>query len=112
ALRVLLQDTAPDVAWNAAVALARLGDEAALPILLPLVSGDFSAPEFPPAQRENLRINAIRAARGIGAQAARAALQRAASSDPSARIRAEARLALEGHSPLPSSSVPEVAAPR
>ncbi len=112
ALRVALQDTAPDVAWNAAVALARLGDEAALPILLPIVSGDFSAPDFPPAQRENLRINAIRAARGMGSQAAREALQRAASSDASARIRAEARLALKGQSPPPSSSVPEVAAPR
>lgn len=112
ALRVVLQDTAPDVSWNAAVALARLGDEAALPILLPIVTGDFSAPDFPPAQRENLRINAIRAARGMGSQAARAALQRAASSDTSARIRAEARLALKGQSPPPSASLPEVAAPR
>ena len=112
ALRVVLQDTAPDVSWNAAVALARLGDDAALPILLPIVAGDFSAPDFPPAQRENLRINAIRAARGLGSQAARAALERAASSDASARIRAEARLALEGRSPPPSASLPEVAAPR
>ena len=111
-LRVALQDTSPDVAWNAAVALARLGDESALPVLLPILEGRLSSAHLPPAQLENLRINAIRAARGMRSEAARSALSRAASSDASARIRAEARLALQGQSPPPFYPITDVASPR
>lgn len=112
-LRVALQDPSPDVSWNAAVALARLGDETALPILLPIIEGRPAATGIlPPAQLENLRINAIRAARGLRSEAARAALRQAASSGASARLRAEALLALQGQSPPPFFPVTDVASPR
>src|SRR5262245_36448858 len=118
-LRVALQDTSPDVTWNAAVALARLGDETGLPILLPIIEGRLTAAEgesrsarLPPAQLENLRITAIRAARALAAEAARSALRRAVSSDAPARIRAEARLALKGQSPPPFYPSIDVASPR
>jgi HEAT repeat protein len=109
-LRIALQDSVPDVTWNAAVALARLGDDACIPTLLPLLRGDFSAGMLSPTQKEGLRINVIRSLRAL--PALRAALKDIASSDPSSRIRSEAKRVLEGRSAPPFGPAPDLASPR
>ena len=111
-LRVALQDATPDVTWNAAVALARLGDETCLPTLLPLLAGKIPRGMLSATQEEDLRVTVIRSARNFRLGPARQALERVASSDPSARLRSEARLALEGKSPPPFGAAREVASPR
>ena len=112
ALRIALGDSAPDVGWNAAISLARLGDEAALSVLLPLLAEDSTGAALSPPQAEELRINVVRSLRGLTGSAVRAALERAARSDPSDRVRSEARMALEGRSPTPFKPAPDVASPR
>jgi HEAT repeat protein len=111
-LRVALQDAVPDVTWNAAVALARLGDDACVPTLLPLLTGDFPDGALTPAQREELRINVIRSVRTLPREALRSELGRIASSDPSSRIRSEAKRVLEGRSAPPFGPAPDLASPR
>jgi HEAT repeat protein/PBS lyase HEAT-like repeat-containing protein len=111
-LRVALQDTTPDVRWNAAISLGRLGDEAALPALLPLLSPHLAGTVLSPAQQEELRINVIRALKGISTKEVQEALRGVSNSDPSARVRSEARLALEGRSPPPFRPALDLASPR
>jgi len=111
-LRVALQDSTPDVTWNAAISLARLGDESAVPTLLAILTREVSGEDVSPGQQEELRINAIRALKGIPDEAVRATLRRVADSDPSPRIRSEALTALEGRSPPPFRPALDVAAPR
>jgi len=111
ALRIALQDAAPDVSWNAAISLARLGDAAALPVLLPLLAMQAGA-DLPAPQAEELRINVVRSLRGMHVESVKAALEKAAGSDPSARVRSEALLALQGRAPTPFGGTPDVAAPR
>jgi len=111
-LRVALQDSTPDVTWNAAISLARLGDENAIPTLLAMVSRQASGADLSPRQLEELRINAIRALKGIPTETVRATLRRVADSDPSPRIRSEALMTLEGRSPPPFRPAMDVASPR
>jgi HEAT repeat protein len=111
-LRVALQDPVEDVTWNAAVALARLGDDACIPILLPLLAGKVPEGALSPAQKEELRINVIRSLRNLPRKPLREALERIASSDPSPRMRSEARRVLEGRSAPPFEPVRDVASPR
>jgi HEAT repeat protein len=101
ALRVALQDSTPDVTWNAAVALARLRDRSALPILMPLLLARSAIPGLTPRQTEEFKVNIIRSLRGLDDKAVEAALRQAAESDPSPRVRGEARR-LEAGSPEPT----------
>ena len=111
-LRVALQDSKPDVTWNAAISLARLGDESALPTLLAILSPGKPGENPSSGQQEELRINVIRALKGIRTDAVREALRRVADSDPSARVRSEALMALEGRSPPPFRPGLDLASPR
>jgi HEAT repeat protein len=111
-LRVALQDSTSDVRWNAAISLARLGDEAALPTLLPLLSARHTGTNLSPAQQEELRTNVIRALKGTRTEEVREALRGLSDSDPSPRVRSEARMALAGRSPPPFRPPLDVASPR
>jgi len=111
-LQVALRDPIQDVQWNAAISLARLGDEAGIPVLLPLLSGYLPGQDLSPAQAEELRINVVRSLRGLRSSAVKTALEKAAGSDPSGRVRTEARLALANRPPTPFTTAPDVASPR
>ncbi len=111
-LRVALQDSTPDVTWNAAISLARLGDESALPTLLAILTPDGSGTNLSPVQEEELRINVLRALKGLHTQEVRKVLRQVAHSDASPRVQSEALMALEGRSPAPFRPALDVASPR
>jgi HEAT repeat protein len=96
AVEAALQDSAVDVRWNAAVALARRGDARGLPVLLQMLDRErlASMPELTPDQREDALMEAVRAAAALRDPQSRAALERARESDPSLKVREAARLAL------------------
>jgi HEAT repeat protein len=91
-----LEDSAVDVRWNAAVALARRGDTRAVPVLLHMLDRErlASLPQLTPDQREDAVMEAVRAAATLRDPESRAALERARESDPSLKVREAARLAL------------------
>lgn len=109
-LRIALQDRTADVTWNAAVALARMGDRSGLPILLPLLDRGRLArmADLTPRQREDLAITVVRSLRSIQEEPVTRALRNLADHDPSARVRGEARNALEGRSDPPASPAPAI----
>jgi HEAT repeat protein len=96
AVEAALQDSAVDVRWNAAVALARRGDARGVPVLLQMLDRErlASMPELTPEQREDAVMEAVRAAAALRDPESRAALERARESDPSLKVREAARLAL------------------
>jgi HEAT repeat protein len=90
ALRGALADAAEDVRWNAALALGRRGDAAALPMLLSMLdrralqtAGDAVSGE----QAEEVLVQAVRAASTLKDPALRAALESLRAHDPSMRVR-------------------------
>jgi HEAT repeat protein len=105
-LQVALQDATPDVGWNAAVALARLGDATALPVLLPLLEKEPATAGLTSSQIEELRLNALRALKGLRDDRIRSVVARVATSDASPRVRNEARGLLRGESSPPSPPPP------
>ena len=96
ALAAALEDSAVDVRWNAAVALARQGDDRATPVLLQMLDRERLAamPELTPDQRDDAVMEAVRAAPGLRDPHLRAALERVRDADPSLKVREAARLAL------------------
>ncbi len=110
-LRIALQDRTADVSWNAAVALARMGDRTGLPILLPLLDRGQLATmaDLTSRQREDLVITVVRSLRSIREEPVTRTLRNLADHDPSARVRGEARNALEGRwdpSASPGPAIP------
>jgi HEAT repeat protein len=96
ALRRALTDPATDVRWNAALALARRGDDAAVPLVQQLCDRAYldGVADMTAAQRVLALQNGVRAARGLGTPALRACVERLAADDPDDRVRQEAREAL------------------
>ena len=98
-MRKALDDPEVDVRWNAALALARLGDEAAVPLLVELLDASFAGgdPQIPAdaGGRRVLAINAIRGLALLRTTEAEAALRRAAASGDGSPIAEAARLALD-----------------
>jgi HEAT repeat protein len=92
-----LADAVEDVRWNAAIALTRRGDPAAVPVLLTLLDrGHLEKVEgLRPDQRDDALLQAVAVAPGVEDPAVREALVRLRDSDPSLKVREAARRSLE-----------------
>ena len=101
ALLTAVNDPVEDVRWNAAVALARRRDPAAAPVLLQMMDRRHLATiaDLTAEQREEAVLQAVPAAGVVPAPALRSALEGLRDSDPSMKVRAAARAALEGQQP-------------
>ena len=110
ALRRALVDRDADVRWNAAIALARVGDASGEPVLIEMLERftTESAPKRMAADPEDdsPALNAIRALSLLRGERPRAALERAARSAKSEEIRGTARLALESRAAPASRTSP------
>lgn len=101
ALLVAINDPVEDVRWNAAVALARRRDPAAAPVLLQMVDRRHLATitDLTAEQREEAVLQGVEAAAVVPDPALRSSLESLRDSDPSMKVRAAARAALEGPRP-------------
>jgi HEAT repeat protein len=101
ALRRALDDGVEDVRWNAALALGRQGDDAAVPVLLQMLDRERLAAiqGLTADQQEEAVMQAVAAAARLPDPALRAALERLREGDPSLRVRDAARRALAAASP-------------
>ncbi len=97
ALRQALADSTEDVRWNAALALARRGDDAAGPVLLGMLDRAHleAVTDLSAEQREEAVLQAVAAAAGIPGPEVRAALERLRDGDPNLKVREAARRSLE-----------------
>ena len=93
----LLSDAEPNVMWDAAVALAKLGDGSGREILLALMSREYYAQfgEVDAQERARAMVVSIQAAAGLGDSEMDAAIARLAKEDPNAQVSNAARKALE-----------------
>ena len=118
ALRRGLDDAVEDVRWNAALALGRRRDAAAVPVLLQMMDREHLAgvPGLTAEQQEEAVLQAVGAAAALSDPALRAAVERLQQGDPSLRVREAARAALavagaardrSGSPSSPSSKSPE-----
>ncbi|PYS94003.1 MAG: hypothetical protein DMF50_12990 [Acidobacteria bacterium] len=105
-LRGLLNDPIEDVAWNAALSLARRGDREGIPLLTRMLERSYldgvrrpdpagSPVALSEVQKEEAMINAMRSLVALGDGAHLDDLRRVRSSDPSLRVRQAAFEALE-----------------
>jgi len=105
-LTPLLNDPVEDVSWNAALALARQGSGAGLPLLVRMVDRSYldrvTRPDeagrplpLTEDQKEEAILNALRSIRSLGDRGHLDALRKVAASDPSLRVRQAALEALE-----------------
>lgn len=96
ALRRALDDSAVDVRWNAALALARRGDAAAEPTIAQLCDRTYldAIDGMTAPQRAVALQNGVRAARGLATAGLRTRVERLATDDPDGGVRHEARQAL------------------
>ncbi len=101
ALVTAVNDPVEDVRWNAAVALARRRDPDATPVLLQMMDRRHLATvaELSAEQREDAVLQAVQAAAVVPDPTLRSALEGLRDSDPSMKVRAAARAALEGKQP-------------
>ncbi len=95
-LEVALNDQAGQVRWNAAVALARLGNNAGLAELLRMIDRDYlvATGELDPQQQQDAMLAAIQAFAMIGVDSALGELSDIRDNDPDLRVRQAARAAL------------------
>jgi HEAT repeat protein len=102
-LAAALSDAVEDVRWNAAVALARRRDPAAVPVLLDMLDRSHidAMAGMSEEQRVETLLQAIEAAAVVPDPALRSALERLRDGDASLRVREAARVALGG---VPSPS--------
>jgi HEAT repeat protein len=93
ALAAALADPVADVRWNAALALSRWGDPRALPVLKEMLDRTRlnRVPGIRPDQAEEAMMAAIDGYTRVAGGGAAADLQRLASTDPSLRVRSEAK---------------------
>jgi HEAT repeat protein len=98
ALLTAANDPVEDVRWNAAVALARRRDPAAAPVLLQMMDRRHLATiaDLTAEQREEAVLQAVQAAGVVADPGLRSALEGLRDSDPSMKVRAAARAALDG----------------
>jgi HEAT repeat protein len=98
ALVPLIDDPVADVRWNAALALARLGDVSGVEVLEQMLDRRLLAqiPDITPLQQEEAMISALRALVALDAEIDRATLDRLADEDPSLKVRQAAIEARRG----------------
>jgi HEAT repeat protein len=89
ALHPLVDDPVADVRWNAALALARLGDSAGVPVLEQMLDRRLLAqvPDITPEQQEDAMISALQALATLGVSIDPGVLDRLADEDPSLKVR-------------------------
>jgi HEAT repeat protein len=97
ALGRALGDPVGDVRWNAALALARHGDPAAVPVLVEMMDREQLArvEAVTPAQTEQILLQAIQGTVRLADARLASRLAELGESDPSLRVRAAARRGLE-----------------
>jgi HEAT repeat protein len=95
ALRPLVDDPVADVRWNAALALARLGDASGTAVLEQMLDRRLLAqiPDITPQQQEDAMISALNALVTLDAAVDDAVIDRLAEDDPSFKVRQAAILA-------------------
>jgi len=105
ALVTALADTVEDVRWNAAVALARRRDTAAVPVLLEMLDRSRLAhvQGMTDDQQVDALVQAIEAASVVPDPRLRPAVEALRDHDPSLKVREAARAALEGKPPASPS---------
>jgi HEAT repeat protein len=109
-LKVLAEDSIPDVRWNAAIALAELGDSSGLPVLRSMLDREELARiRVGGEQAEAAMVNALKAIALLRDAGTLALVERIERSDPNLRVRDAARAAAEairkgGAAPPKSSS--------
>ena len=83
--------------WNAALALARRGDERAAPVLLQMLDREHLAKVegLRPDQAQEALLQAVAGASALADPTLRPALEKLRTSDPDLKVREAARLALE-----------------
>jgi HEAT repeat protein len=93
-----LEDGVEDVRWNAALALARRGETAAVPVLLLMTDRAHleAVTGLTGEQREQVMLEAVASAAGLPSPELLAALERLRDHDPSLKVREAARKALDG----------------
>ncbi len=104
-LEALLEDGVADVRWNAALALTRLGSTAAVPELYRMLDRRLTdrVPGITAEQQEDAMVGAIRALVVAEGRRAETELRRAASEDPSLKVR---QAALEALAALEAAAEP------
>jgi HEAT repeat protein len=97
ALKEALSDPVDDVRWNAAAALARQGDPAAVPVLEQMLDREQLArgESVTPEQSEEIILQAVAAAAFISDARLEARLAKLGDDDPSLKVRDAARRSLE-----------------
>ena len=92
-----LEDEVPEVRWNAAMSLSRFNDGRAVPVLREMIDRSRlnEVRDMREDQKEDVMIMAMAPYFRLGKGDARSDLQRVAATDPSLRVRAEAKSALQ-----------------
>jgi HEAT repeat protein len=105
ALRSALTDSVEDVRWNAAIALARRGDDAAAPVLLEMLDRKHlaSVPGLTPEQREDALLQGVAVAAALPGADLKHVLEGLRETDPDLHVREAAQRALEGQ-PIASAA--------
>ena len=96
-LKVLLEDRVPDVRWNAAIALATLGDGSGVAVLRSMVDRDALGrqAQLTSEQTETAMVNALKAFALLRDEGSLPLLEKVAREDPNLRVRDAARNAIE-----------------
>jgi len=96
-LAVLLGDRVPDVRWNAAIALASLGDASGAAVLRSMIDRDALARQarLSTDQTETAMVNALKAFALLRDPESLPLLEKVAREDPNLRVREAARRAVE-----------------
>ena len=102
ALSAALSDPVDDVRWNAALALARRGDAAAVPVLLQMTDREqlASVKDLGSDQADDVILQAVGAAAEMADPALRSRVETLRDGDPSLKVRDAARAALQSGRPL------------
>jgi hypothetical protein len=98
ALRQAIRDATEDVRWNAALALGHRGDTAAVPVLEQMLDRghlEGAMPGVDPQQRDDVLVEATRAAATTPDSSLRPPLEKLRDDDPSLAVREAARVALD-----------------
>jgi HEAT repeat protein len=99
-LQVALNDVKDDVRWNAAIALARLGDASGADVLMKLTdrSQVETATDMTPDQKSELMANAIKSLALLKSESARDRIKALSETDPDLNVRGTAIEALKSFS--------------
>ena len=104
-LKVLLEDPVTDVRWNAAIALASLGDHTGLPVLRSMADrAILSRMALTGEQTEAAMVNALKAISLLRDAESLPLLEKIQRDDPNLRVREAARLAAEAARGAPGTA--------